>query len=219
MSEPQDSGRLRFPASEPSQAAQEAAHQPSDGVPPTYGTLGMIALNAIIFGLMAYKAGGLSFSPEFMLGWGADYTPLTIGAGQVWRLVSSTFLHFGLGHIASNMLCLYYWGPPTERAMGLKRWVPTYVGLGVAASLSSVLTRHDVVSAGASGSIAGLLGLLVAMRLRGYPISTQFLVTNLLLNIGIAIAIPVDWVAHLGGFLAGVAAGLVLIPRIDRRTP
>jgi rhomboid protease GluP len=182
--------------------------------PRPVATLAMMAVNVAIFALMAWRNGGPEFSGEYVLAWGADYAPLTLGGGQVWRLASSTFLHFGLMHIASNMYCLWVWGGVTERVLGPRRWVAAYLGMGLAASLASVLLNRDVVSAGASGAISGLLGIMLMMRLMNYRlVSTRTIAVNLLLNIGIAIAVPVDWIAHLGGFVAGIAVGAVWLRR------
>lgn len=172
-------------------------------------TFVMIVLNSAIYAVMVFKSGGFSFSPDFVVQWGGDYAPYTLG-GQVWRLFTSTFLHFGLAHLASNMMCLFYWGLVTERALGWRRWLAAYLLSGVIASTSSVLFMHNVVSAGASGSIAGLLGVMLAMFFKGYPgISARLILQNLLLNVVVAFLVPVDWIAHLGGFLAGIAFGMV----------
>jgi rhomboid protease GluP len=174
------------------------------------GTLGLIAVNVAVFAWMAWRNGSPSFSADYALQWGADYAPLTLGEGQVWRLATSMFLHFNLTHVASNMLCLFYWGAVTEPVLGRRRWLAAYLGMGLVASLASILLNQDVVSAGASGAISGLLGLMLMMRLLGYRhISTQALATNILLNVGIAFAVRVDWIAHLGGFIAGIAVGVL----------
>lgn len=173
-------------------------------------TFVLMAVNVAIYALMAWENGGPSFSADFAVQWGADYTPITLGEGQVWRLLTSTFLHFSLMHVASNMLCLFYWGLATERALGSPRWLAAYLGAGVVASTASTLIQHDVVSAGASGSIAGLLGILAAMFLKGYPgISGRLILQNIGLNVIIAFVVQVDWIAHLAGFLAGAAIGLL----------
>lgn len=180
-------------------------------------TLGMIAVNVAIYAVMAALSGKLSFPAEMVVHWGGNFGPLTLG-GEPWRLFTSTFLHFGPGHIASNMLCLFYWGVVTERPLGWWRWLLAYLACGLIASGSSVLVHGDVVSAGASGAIAGLLGVIAAMFLKRYPaINGRVIVQNLLLNVVIAVVLPVDWVAHLGGFLAGVALGMVLLPRAPPR--
>jgi rhomboid protease GluP len=178
-------------------------------------TFVLMAVNVAIYAVMAWKNGGPSFSAEFAVNWGADYTPYTLGDGQVWRLLTSTFLHFSLTHIASNMLCLFYWGLVTERALGSWRWLVAYLAAGVIASTASTLIQHDIVSAGASGSIAGLLGVMTAMYFKRYPgVSAQLIVQNLVLNVIVAFVVQVDWIAHLAGFLAGVAIGMLwLRPR------
>jgi rhomboid protease GluP len=182
-------------------------------------TFVLIAINCAIYGLMAWASGQSSFSGEFVVEWGGDYAPYTLG-GQVWRLLTSTFLHFSLVHLLSNMLCLFYWGLVTERALGWRRWLATYLAAGVVASTASTLFQHDVVSAGASGSIAGLLGVMLAMFFKGFPeVSGARIFQNLVLNAMIAFVVQVDWIAHLGGLLAGLAIGLLWLPARTSRGP
>jgi len=47
----------------------------------------------------------LSPTSQDVLGWGADYGPLTLN-GQWWRMFASMFLHFGIIHLVFNMLVL-----------------------------------------------------------------------------------------------------------------
>lgn len=125
------------------------------------------------------------------------------------------FVHFSLLHLLGNMSCLAVWGSLTERFLGPKRQLIWYFVFGITASLASVLLGpENVVNAGASGAISGLLGLMVAMWLRGFPqISGQGFLINIGLNVGLAFMFPVDWIAHLAGLCGGIGAGLGLFGR------
>lgn len=176
-------------------------------------TVAIAVANVAVFLLMLTNARTGDWTAEFLLGWGADFAPLTLG-GQPWRLLTSTFVHLSLPHIASNMLCLFYWGPVTERALGWRKFAATYLLCGVSASLVSVALQPHIVSAGASGALAGLLGVMLVMWLRGDPrVSRNGILTNIGLNVLIAFAVPVDWIAHAAGFVAGVLLGLVFVTR------
>jgi len=89
----------------------------------------------------------------------------TLGrALQVWRLISYQFLHDPVSawHIFLNMLGLFFLGPTLEKHWGSRRFLPFYLGCGVAGALFyyflvavKFLPAGEMV--GASGSILGML--------------------------------------------------------------
>jgi rhomboid protease GluP len=173
----------------------------------------LIAVNVGVFALMSVINPSDQWSSDYILRWGGDYGPLTLH-GQWWRLFTCTFVHFNLLHIAGNMGCLAYWGGITERALGSRLFLLAYCLCGVVGSLTSVLADPQAISAGASGAIAGVFGIMCVMWLRGNPhVGRQDIIGNLAINVGLSASSGVDWHAHLGGVLAGLVLGLVLLPR------
>ena len=152
-----------------------------------------------------------------MLEHGGNYGSATLG-GEPWRLFTSMFLHYGVLHLAMNMLGLIDGGRHVERMYGRAGFVALYLVAGLAGSLATSL-RSNVVSAGASGAIFGVFGafgaflLLHRDRLDKEEVTKQsrglliFLVYNLYIGIT---AQGIDVVAHLGGLGAGFLAGLAL---------
>jgi membrane associated rhomboid family serine protease len=173
----------------------------------------LIAVNAVIFVLMFLENPSAEWNAAFLLRWGADYGPLTLN-GQIWRLFTSTFLHFNFIHIAGNMGCLFYWGSVTERALGSRLFLLVYLLCGLLASLTSVVTNPQVVSGGASGSIAGLLGVMCVMWFRGDArVATKDVLGNLAINALLSFVAGVDWVAHVGGLISGSVLGILLLSK------
>jgi rhomboid protease GluP len=173
----------------------------------------LIAINICVFGLMSIVNPSEQWTSNYLISWGSDYGPLTLH-GEYWRLFTCTFVHFNLLHITGNMGCLYYWGSTTERALGSRLFLLSYCLSGVAGSLASVLANPQAVSAGASGAIAGVFGIMCVMWLRGDPrVSKQDILANLSINVGLSAAAGVDWVAHLGGVVCGLMLGVLLLPR------
>lgn len=174
----------------------------------------LIALNLAVFLVTAVKS-GYQFTAENMVHYGADIGLLTL-TGEWWRLVSSMFLHFGLLHIGSNMVCLLVLGGIAERTLGSWVFLGAYLMAGVAGSIVSVTVHPVVVSAGASGAVFGTAGLLLPVlggRSRSIPAAgpelarvARFSVFNLLYSI----APGVDATAHFGGFAAGIILGFAL---------
>ncbi|MFM7922266.1 MAG: rhomboid family intramembrane serine protease, partial [Planctomycetaceae bacterium] len=74
----------------------------------------LIGLNVGMFVVVAAASGSLlSITIPAMIAWGADYGPLTL-AGDWWRLVACTFLHWGLFHLLCNLWGLHQGGRVME---------------------------------------------------------------------------------------------------------
>ncbi|HET8970825.1 MAG TPA: rhomboid family intramembrane serine protease [Candidatus Nanopelagicales bacterium] len=139
--------------------------------------------------------------------------------GEQWRLFTAVFLHVNLLHLLFNMYVLYLLGPQLERLFGHSRFLVLYLVAGLGGSVASYwFSQPNVVSAGASGAIFGLMGALVVA---GHAVRAD--ITQVLVLIGINLAIGflvggIDWRAHLGGLVTGavVAAILAYAPRSQR---
>ena len=83
--------------------------------------------------------------------------------GQVWRLLTSTFLHFNLLHIIANMIVLVYIGSMIESKLGRWNFLFLYLSTGIIAGMASVIWSQATISAGASGAIFGLFGIFACL--------------------------------------------------------
>jgi rhomboid protease GluP len=180
----------------------------------------LIAANVLIFvptlllGDLAYELGALR--PD-----------LVLYAGQLWRLVTAGFLHAGLTHLLFNMYALYIFGRDAERIFGTPRFAAIY-GLALLGGnvLVTLLNPLSVWGVGASGAILGLLGALIAYfwkykeRVVGAREHLANLAMTAFINVAIGFLPLVSMWGHLGGVAAGLAAGLLLLPRYTvTRTP
>src|SRR5215813_14433407 len=104
--------------------------------------------NCLVFIAMTAR-GASPILPETddLLRWGADYGPYTLG-GQYWRMVSSSFLHIGILHLAVNMWCLLRLGRMLEKLVGAWIVAGVYLLTGVGAALLSLSWNPMRVSAG-----------------------------------------------------------------------
>src|SRR5262249_16252456 len=128
-------------------------------------------------------------------------------------------------HLGVNMLSLAAFGAPVERLLGVPRFVLFYLSAGVVAGGVHVLFNLEAPDPviGASGAISGVFGaVLVVMRQVGAPSSVPpgagvWIAINIFL--GVAGATPgaggeaVAWTAHIGGFVYGLVAIHLFIPR------
>lgn len=170
--------------------------------------------------LMMVLQGVSVFNPtaDSVLRWGADYGPLTLH-GQWWRMLVSTFLHFGLIHLLFNMFVLFNIGLFLEGLADRVPFVVLYLVCGLGGSAASLAWHPSTVSAGASGAIFGLYGALLGflVRHRG-SIPAESLaslrkgaLTFLGYNLLYGLRPGVDMAAHLGGLATGFVLGLFLI--------
>jgi len=151
---------------------------------------------------------------ERLLFFGANFGPLVRG-GEVWRLVSSMFLHAGIVHIFFNMYSLYIVGRQIEDFFGKWKYLVIYLLSGICGSLLSIGFNSDALSVGASGAIFGLFGAMLyfGYNYRGYIgtiIKSQVLpvvVYNLVIGFFIS---GIDIWGHVGGFIGGLLVARML---------
>ena len=97
----QHGGPDRYSSELIDQIEEAEAHQFSATLiartPSVLVTPAFIALNVLMFLLVAAAGKNLSPAPDVVARWGGDFGPLTTH-GQWWRLLTAAFLHFGLTH-------------------------------------------------------------------------------------------------------------------------
>ena len=89
--------------------------------------------------------------------------------GEYYRLITSMFIHFGIDHVAYNMLLLIFAGDILEARVGKIRYLIIYFGGGILGNLLSMyldLSSGDYrISGGASGAIFAVVGALIWLAL------------------------------------------------------
>src|SRR5262245_2197780 len=135
-------------------------------------------------------------------------------AGRWWTLLTAIYLHAGILHILFNLLWIRQLGPAVEELYGPARTAVIFTISGVAGfALSNAV---DIpLTVGASGSIFGLLGAIVAYGRRrggtfGAMVLRQYGVWALVLFAFGFFMAGVNNFAHAGGFLGGLACGYML---------
>lgn len=180
-----------------------------------------IGINVGIFVLMCL-AGGFavtSSDPAVLLGFGAKQNSLIAGQHQYWRLITSIFIHIGFIHLFLNNYALWIIGQEIERIYGSARFVVLYLATGIVGSVGSYVFNPEATSAGASGAIFGLFGVMATfafkyrreipellsreIKRRVIPI----IAINLVFGFSVRI---VDNAAHIGGLLTGIALALAV---------
>jgi membrane associated rhomboid family serine protease len=160
---------------------------------------------------------------------------------NVWfSLLASMFLHGSILHIAGNMLFLWIFGNNVEDRLGKIKYIVFYLvsGLAAAYAQSAVFPSSAVPLIGASGAIAGVLGayLLMFPRARIVTLVFFFFITWIVVPAWLMIGLwfllqlvssvgsvsgdtGVAYMAHVGGFIAGMLLLLLLRPKRPEPTP
>ena len=137
---------------------------------------------------------------------------------QYYRFLTSMFTHFGITHLLGNMVILIALGARIENIIGRLNYVIVYIVTGLAAAFASYINFfcNDIYdySAGASGAIFGLLGVLVVIafynkgRVKDLSLMNMIILFILTLVDGL-MSEGIDNVAHAAGILAGIVLLLV----------
>lgn len=178
----------------------------------------LIAISVAVFAAMV--ATGISpIAPTSvqLMGWGANYGPATLG-GQYWRLITSSFLHIGFFHLALNMVSLWFLGRMVEKFFGAFITCGLYLLTAVGAGLLTLAWNPIRISAGASGAIFGLDGVLISVLYFGklgidpdlVRRALSWVVKIALVNLLYGLTGNIDNMAHLGGLVTGLVAGVFL---------
>ncbi len=208
-----------------------------------YLTIALMGLNVLVF---LYQL-GLSPQEEIIFlhqfgvvpGWLTGLAPVLPPPEWFPRpltLITYQFVHGGFWHLGGNMLYLWIFGNNIEDALGPARFIAFYLLGGVLAALSQVLSGPGSMMpmVGASGAIAAVLGAYLAL----YPAArvvvliwffffVQFIRVPALIVLGVWFLLQVlgaggpgvAWMAHIGGFVAGLLMIRYFLPRRPRRPP
>jgi rhomboid protease GluP len=131
---------------------------------------------------------------------------------EPWRLMASVFLHFGALHLAMNMWVLYDFARILEPTIKWPRFFVAFVLTGVIGFVVSEMwydyQARGYITAGASGAVFGMQGLLLGDFLaKKDPRFQQFLWRTIFYSMIFYFAMGTNQAAHMGGLAAGMALG------------
>lgn len=187
-------------------------------------TVALILINVLVF--IAVELTGTSQNAWHVLDYGAAYTPYIVQNGEVYRLFTSMFLHFGIEHLVNNMLVLFVLGSRLEQVIGKLRFLFIYLAGGMAGNIFSLIlelrNQEFSVSAGASGAVFAVMGAMIYVVIRNKGWLGDLSMRQILVMAAFSLyfgftSSGVDNAAHIGGMIAGfVLAVLIWHPRKKR---
>ena len=162
-------------------------------------------------------SGLLQPSIATLLAFGGLYRPMVM-EGQWWRLFSAPLLHLDLFHLALNCIALFLAGRLLEGLVG-RAWLSAiFVTGAIGGSLMSLAVNDNLVSVGASGAIMGLFAALAILSFHFPKGASRTTLQTTSVYVLISSVVPlgaggnkVDYAAHAGGALGGIAIGLLLL--------
>ncbi|WP_457798774.1 rhomboid family intramembrane serine protease [Methylocystis sp. S23] len=203
-------------------AAESARQARGWRLPPV--TLLLVIANSAAFA--AELALGGSQDAGTLIRLGALWAPLALH-GEGWRVLTSTFLHYGPLHFALNMMMLALIGRELEHEVGSPRVFAVYLGgalfssVFVLALMASGLVGYGLY-VGASGAIFALFGVVGALRVKDWlrhrasldAFRATALGLAMLAQIAADFLLPMSSLAaHLSGFGFGLFAGTFINPK------
>ena len=180
----------------------------------------IIVINVVVFAVLTFL--GDTTDVQFMHHHGANFWLSVIEEHEYYRLLTCTFIHFGISHLFNNMLVLAYIGDNLERALGKVKYLVLYLAAGIGSSavsaVWSMFKDEYSVSGGASGAIFGVVGALLVIVIKNRGQLEDLSSRQLMFFAGFSIyhgvtSAGIDNMAHISGFLIGALLGGLLYRR------
>jgi membrane associated rhomboid family serine protease len=155
----------------------------------------LIAINVVAF---VIQKASPRLEAEFVM-----WSP-AVANGELYRLLTSAFLHSGITHILFNMFALFVVGPPLEIWLGRVRFIALYLSSALGGSvLIYLFSPLDVPTLGASGAVFGLFAATFVVG-RKVNVDIRWVVIMIVINLVITFTVPsISWQGHLGGLMTG----------------
>jgi membrane associated rhomboid family serine protease len=175
-------------------------------------TFTLIGLNVGIYLLQLLMGAGLSANSGWIYEHGVLVSSAVDSSGQLvgvaegewWRLITASFLHYGILHLGMNMLVLWFIGPPLEEYFGHWRYLLVYLVSGLAGSAGALLWSPNALTVGASGAIWGIMGAALVLEARRIWVFGGQAMGLVIFNLAITFLIPgISIGGHIGGLVGG----------------
>lgn len=187
-------------------------------------TYGLVLVNVVVFLLLSMY--GDTEDGYFMEEHGAMSLGLVGQGFWEYRLFTSIFMHFGISHLLNNMFTLLIMGMYVEKRMSKWKYLTIYLGAGIIGNLVSLYyyigtNQMNVVCAGASGAVFGLMGALLWIVICNYGRVDELSWTHIAFLILLCVYIgfsdsSVGNAAHIGGVIGGFLLAMCLVRRTDK---
>lgn len=173
--------------------------------------LALITVNVVFYLATLVEEGTSSAIVQGSLRADGALRAAEVADGEVWRIVSSAFLHGNLIHIGFNMALLWWLGSALEHYAGSLRMAIIYFSAVVWGAAGALQLNPDALTLGASGGVFGLMGAVLWIEYRErHRLMGGSIWALLVLNLVISFAPGISLGGHLGGLAGGLAAAIAI---------
>ena len=184
----------------------------------------ILAINGLVFLLMEMDGGSANIATLIRFG-AVSYHHVFV-LGEYHRLITPIFLHIGFMHLIFNTFSMILFGMRAERYFGHGKFLVIYILSGVAGNLVMALASVYSLGAGASGSLYGMMGALLAFTLLRKQNVENFRagILGVMIAVGIFMGFTMNRLpdmpnvgngAHIGGLVVGLGLGYLLAGKRD----
>ncbi len=204
------SASVGFHCPECVKSSGQKVYRPQDLVTEPRLTYAIIAINVLVF-FAQMATGGTSTRSGSLTRDGVLFGPL-VEDGELWRIVTSGFLHGSIFHIGFNMYLLYIFGSMMERGIGPVRTGLIYAGGLFGGAAGVLLFNFGAPTLGASGAVLGLAaGAGALLATQGRIEEAKRFAPVVGINVALPLLLPgISLWGHVGGIVGGAAVGVVL---------
>jgi rhomboid protease GluP len=179
----------------------------------------ILAINGVVFLLMEMGGGSTDIGTLIRFGAVSHHHVFTLG--EYHRLITPIFLHIGFMHLAFNTFSMILFGMRAEKYFGHVKFLAIYMLSGVTGNLAMALASEFSIGAGASGSLYGIMGALLAFILLRKQNVENFRagILGVIIAVGIFMGFTMNQLpdmpnignaAHIGGLVVGLGLGYLL---------
>ncbi len=179
--------------------------------------LTLICVSVFMTQQFLYLFAAETYNSHFLLQLGALQSDRVLQYGEYYRLFTSMFMHADFVHLLCNLLALVIFGGRVEKYMGSLNLLFIFFIGGLTGNVLTIMFSN-AVSVGASGGIFALIGALYTLTKKFNKsvdgLSSHLFFMYILINVGLGFLIPnINNLAHIGGLIFGLIAGLVYVPK------
>lgn len=180
----------------------------------------LLAIILLYFAFISMNGG--TTNSQALVDYGAFFPLYVLQNNEYYRFITSIFIHIGVSHLFFNGYALYVFGTQIEKIMGTAKYIMFFLLTGIGGNIVTYIfsmrseEAFQTVSAGASGSLFGILGAFLYLIRRHpnmiTPEGRKSILSIIGLNLVITLLIPnISITAHFGGFIIGYILSYIFI--------
>jgi len=166
-------------------------------------TVMLVLINVIVYIYTSILSGNpFATDSEVMKNLG-QYNYYVIRKGYYWQLLTSTFVHANIMHLANNMIFLLIFGLRAEELFKEAEYLAIYFASGLFGNILTLNLGPNVVSVGASGAIFGVFGACIVYIYQSIIAVAFYSIILFMMSTGAGVNV----FAHFGGLVIGLLLG------------